>query len=169
MVILVDREDNPVGTAPKLEAHEKGLLHRAVSVLLFNSRGELLIQRRAAGKYHSGGLWANTCCTHPEVGEQSLAAAARRLREELGITARLTPLKTFIYRARLENGLTEHELDHVFVARSDQMPSPDPSEVSACRYLPLPLLREEMRRHPERYAVWFRIIVGGLETKEPLL
>lgn len=167
MVILVDPFDNPVGTAPKLEAHEKGLLHRAVSVLLFNSRGELLIQRRAAGKYHSAGLWANMCCTHPEVGEPSLAAAVRRLREELGITARLTPLKTFIYRARLDNGMQEHEFDHLFTGRSDQQPSPDPSEVSECRYLPLDVLRNEMRQHPERFAVWFRQIVSGLETKEP--
>lgn len=167
MVILVDTFDNPVGSAPKLEAHEKGLLHRAVSVLLFNSRGELLVQRRAAGKYHSGGLWANSCCTHPQVGEPSLAAAARRVREELGITARLAPLKTFVYRARLDNGMLEHEFDHLFAGRSDELPSPDPSEVSECRYLSLPSLREEMRRHPERFAVWFRLIVGGLETKEP--
>lgn len=165
MVILVDPFDTPVGTAPKLEAHEKGLLHRAVSVLLFNSRGELLIQRRAAGKYHSAGLWANTCCTHPEVGEPSLAAAVRRLREELGITARLTPLKTFTYRARLDNGMQEHEFDHLFTGRCDQLPSPDPSEVSECRYLPLAVLRKEMRRHPERFAVWFRIIVGGLDRE----
>lgn len=166
MVILVDRNDAPVGAAPKLEAHEKGLLHRAVSVLLFNSRGELLIQRRAAGKYHSGGLWANTCCTHPHIGEPSPAAAVRRVREELGITARLTQLKTFIYRARLDNGMIEHELDHLFVGRSDQMPSPDPSEVSDYRFLPLPAIGEDMLRHPGRYAVWFRIIVRGFVSED---
>lgn len=166
MVILVDRCDNPVGSAPKLEAHEKGLLHRAVSVLLFNGSGELLIQRRAAAKYHSGGLWANSCCTHPAIGEPVLTAAERRLREEVGITARLTPLKTFIYRARLDNGLTEHELDHLFVGQSDRLPSPDPSEISDYRYLPLPVIREDMLRHPDRYAVWFRIIVSGFDRED---
>lgn len=160
MVILVDRFDNPVGAAPKLEAHEKGLLHRAVSVMLFNSRDELLIQRRAAGKYHSSGLWANTCCTHPAVGESCVAAAVRRLREELGISARLNPLRTFIYRARLDGGMLEHEVDHLFVGRSDELPSPDPAEVSDYRYLPLAAIRKEMESHPERYAVWFRIICG---------
>lgn len=166
MVILVDRRDNPVGSAPKLEAHEKGLLHRAVSVLLFNGSGELLIQRRAAGKYHSGGLWANSCCTHPAIGEPVHTAAVRRLREEMGISASLNPLKTIVYRARLDNGLTEHELDHLFVGRSDRLPSPDPSEVSDYRYLPLPVIHEDMLRHPDRYAVWFRIIVSGLDRED---
>ena len=163
MVILVDRYDNPVGSAPKLETHERGLLHRAVSVLLFNGRNELLIQRRAAGKYHSGGLWANTCCGHPSPGESCMSAAARRLREELGLAAALNPLRTFIYRARLDRGMQEYELDHVFVGRSDRMPEPDPDEVSDFRYLPMPQIREEMLLHPGRYAVWFRIMVCGFE------
>lgn len=162
MVILVDRNDQPIGWAPKLEAHEKGLLHRAVSVLLFNSRGELLIQRRAAGKYHSGGLWANTCCSHPHRNECTASAAERRLREELGIAARLHYAGSFIYRARLDHGMTEHELDHVFIGRSDQAPIPDPEEVAEFRYLSLPEIREELAKHPEQYAAWFHIIAGKL-------
>lgn len=166
MVILVDRNDDTIGSAPKLEAHEKGLLHRAVSVLLFNRRNELLIQRRAAGKYHSGGLWANSCCTHPAIGEPVHTAAVRRLREEMGISASLNPLKTIVYRARLDNGLTEHELDHLFVGQSDQPPATDPAEVSDYRYLPLPAIREDMLQHPGRYAVWFRIIVCGFDWED---
>lgn len=166
MVILVDRDDNRVGWASKAEAHEKGLLHRAVSVLLFNSRGELLIQRRAADKYHSAGLWANTCCTHPSAGEENASAAVRRLREELGITASLQPFGSFIYCARLGRGMTEYELDHLFVGRSDADPAPDPAEVAECRYVSLPALRRDMARHPGRYAVWFRMIVGALK-REP--
>lgn len=164
MVILVDRHDNPVGTAPKLEAHEKGVLHRAVSVLLFNSRSELLIQRRAACKYHSGGLWANSCCSHPAVGETAAQAAVRCMRGELGMTARLLPAWSFIYRARLDRGMVEHELDHVFVGRCDQVPAPDPGEVSEYRYMPLPEIHREMLLHPEQYAVWFRIMLCGYES-----
>lgn len=166
MVILVNRSDHPVGSAPKLEAHEKGLLHRAVSVLLFNNRNELLIQRRAEGKYHSGGLWANSCCGHPSIGESSVAAATRRLREEMGLSARLHPLKTFIYRAHLDHGMQEYELDHLFAGRCELLPKPDPAEVSDFRYLTLPELREDMRLHPLHYAVWFRIIMKGLKPEE---
>lgn len=165
MVILVDADDRPVGTAFKHEAHLDGLLHRAVSVLLFNSRGEALLQRRAEGKYHSGGLWANACCTHPAPGEACGAAAERRLREELGIAARLRPLGTFRYRAELDGGMIEHELDHLFIGRSDARPTPDPEEVAACRYLPPEALREEVSRHPERFAVWFRIILERFEKE----
>lgn len=168
MVILVDRNDRPLGTAPKLEAHRQGLLHRAVSVLLFNSRSELLLQRRAAGKYHSGGLWANTCCGHPLAGEGSMAAAARRLRDELGLTAPLEPWGALRYRARLDGGMQEHEIDHLFVGRSDREPRPDPEEVSEYRYMTLPEVGEALRRHPERFAIWFRIIMdrfgGALNT-----
>lgn len=170
MVILVDRNDRPLGTAPKLEAHEKGLLHRAVSVLLFNSRGELLLQRRAEGKYHSGGLWANTCCTHPMAGEACDVAATRRLWEEMSLTAPLHHVGILLYRARLDGGMQEHELDHVFAGRSDRPPVPDPTEVADYRYAPLPAIREDMRRQPQRYAAWFRIMVRrmGKEMEEVL-
>lgn len=164
MVILVDPHDRPLGTASKEEAHRNGLLHRAVSVLLFNGRGELLLQRRAADKYHSGGLWANSCCTHPAVGEGNREAAERRLREELGIAARLRPFGSFLYRAQLDGGMTEHELDHLFVGRSDAPPAPDPAEVAACRYLPLFGVRAEVAHHPERFAVWLRIILERFQT-----
>lgn len=159
MVILVDRNDRPLGTAPKLEAHRKGLLHRAVSVVLFNGRGELLLQRRAPGKYHSGGLWANTCCSHPAVGEPCDAAAARRLREEMGLAATLRHAGTLLYRTDLQGGMQEHELDHVYVGRCDRMPVPDPAEVAGFRYASLPAIREQMHREPELYAPWFRIMV----------
>lgn len=164
MVILVDALDRTVGMASKREAHEKGLLHRAVSVLLFNSRGEVLLQRRAAGKYHSGGLWANACCTHPAAGEACLAAAQRRVREELGIAARLREVGTFRYCAQLDAGMTEHELDHLFIGHSDRVPLPDPEEVAECRCLPLGELHAQLAAHPERFAVWFRIIVERFPT-----
>lgn len=167
MVILVDPHDRPLGTASKTQAHRNGLLHRAVSVLLFNSRGELLLQRRAAGKYHSGGLWANSCCTHPAPGEGNRQAAERRLREELGIAAPLRPAGSLYYRAQLDGGLVEHELDHLFVGRSDAPPAPDPAEVAACRYLPLADVRAELARHPERFAVWLRIILERFQTLAP--
>ncbi len=160
MVVLVDRNDRAIGTAPKMEAHEKGLLHRAVSVLLFNGRGELLIQRRAAGKYHSGSLWANTCCGHPLAGESCIEAAGRRLWEEMGLSASLTHAGTLLYRARLVGGMQEHEVDHLFIGRSDEAPQPDPKEVSDFRYTDLAAIGEEVARHPERFAIWFRIILS---------
>ena len=121
-VILVDKNDNQVGLMPKLEAHEKGLLHRAFSIFIFNSRYELLLQKRASSKYHSGGLWTNTCCSHPREGEDTLDAANRRLDEEMGIKTSLRKVYDFIYKAELDNQLTEHEFDHVFYGVCDSDP-----------------------------------------------
>jgi len=163
-VVLVDEEDRPRGTSEKLEAHRSGELHRAFSVLLFNRRGELLLQRRALGKYHSGGLWTNTCCGHPRPGEITTAAARRRLGEEMGIDCELVPLFSFIYRADLDGGLTEHELDHVLVGRWDADPLPDPEEAEDWRWVPFETLRSEVEARPELFTFWFRRILEEYPT-----
>ena len=155
-VILVDEEDREVGTAPKLRAHREGWLHRAFSVFLFNSRGELLLQRRADDKYHSAGLWSNTCCSHPRPGEETDAAARRRLGEEMGLSAPLLPVFDFRYRAAFADGLWEHELDHVYIGRSDADPHPDPAEVAGWRWASVDAVVREMERDPEAFTVWFR-------------
>jgi len=156
-VVLVDTEDNEVGIAPKLEAHRRGLLHRAVSVFVFNSRGETLLQRRASRKYHSAGLWSNTACSHPRPGETPHAAAKRRLREEMGVRCSPRYAFRFLYRAELDRGLIEHELDHVFVGTSDAGPEPDPSEVEEWRWIGVAQLREELAAGPHRFTAWLPI------------
>lgn len=157
-VVLVDAADNAVGVMEKMEAHRKGLLHRAISVFIFNSSGELLIHKRADGKYHSAGLWTNACCSHPRDNEHPQDAAARRLREEMGMECGLQPLFTFVYRAELDHDLTEHELDHVFIGITDAAPQPDAEEVSEWKYISMQQVREELRTAPETYTEWFRII-----------
>jgi isopentenyl-diphosphate delta-isomerase len=153
-VVLVDEQDAPIGTADKQEAHRSGALHRAFSVFVFDGAGRLLLQRRAADKYHSGGLWANTCCSHPRPGEDVADAAHRRLREEMGFDCELSPAGSFVYRASLGNGLTEHEFDHLLVGRFDGEPRPDPAEVGAWRVVRVPELRRDMAARPDRYAAW---------------
>ncbi|MCC8019968.1 MAG: isopentenyl-diphosphate Delta-isomerase [Rikenellaceae bacterium] len=160
MVILVDSKDNSVGETDKMEAHLNGSLHRAVSVLLYNGEGRMLLQRRAAGKYHSPGLWANACCTHPLPGETTAEAASRRLRQEMGLRADLTHRGSFIYEAPVGKGLTEHEYDHIFSGISDTIPLPDPTEVMQYKYMDIPDLFYDAENHPEKYAVWFRIILN---------
>jgi isopentenyl-diphosphate delta-isomerase len=158
-VILVDEADRELGVLEKLAAHQNGgVLHRAVSVLLFDETSRLLLQQRAAEKYHCGGLWSNTCCTHPRPGEAPHAAARRRLREELGIAAPLRFAFSFIYRHTFDNGLTEHELDHVFWGRvASETPAPfDPSEVAAVRWVSRAELDAELAHAPERFTYWFR-------------
>ena len=154
-VILVDRNDLTIGSAEKLEAHRTGALHRACSVFVFNGAGELLLQRRAAVKYHSAGLWSNTCCGHPRPRERTVRAARRRLREEMRIDCDLEPTASMLYYAPLAHGLTEHEYDHIFVGRSDAVPDPDPTEVDAYRWQDLPTLLVEMRARPDRFTAWF--------------
>lgn len=156
-VVLVDDQDRRIGTADKLEAHRNPRLHRAFSVFVVNPSGELLLQRRARGKYHSGGLWSNTCCGHPRPGEDTGEAAHRRLREEMGIDCPLARAFSFTYRAKLEGGMEEHELDHVFVGRFRGDPRPDPAEAEAWRWAPLDEVRSDLDRHPEAYTAWFRI------------
>lgn len=157
-VILVDQNDLEIGTMEKMEAHRKGLLHRAFSVFIFNSMGEILLQRRAATKYHSGGLWTNTCCSHPRPGETTLEAAHRRLEEEMGMNADLSPTFHFIYRAELDQGLIEHELDHVFTGVTDELPVLNHDETDEYKYVSADEITSDIQEHPERYTEWFKII-----------
>lgn len=158
-VVLVDEKDREVGTMEKLQAHVEGRLHRAISVFLFNSKGELLLQRRAAGKYHSANLWTNTCCSHPRPGESVFDAANRRLYEEMGIFCISNWVFSFIYKARLDHELTEYELDHVFVGISDKVPIPDIEEVGGWRYVkPIDLVKE-IADHPGEFTEWFKICI----------
>ncbi|AUY24687.1 MAG: isopentenyl-diphosphate Delta-isomerase [Mixta calida] len=154
-VILVDRFDRPTGKMEKLEAHQKGLLHRAVTVYVFNSRNELLLQRRASDKYHCGGLWSNTCCGHPLPDETSQTAAERRLEEEMGLRLTLTPMFELSYNLPLSNGLIEHEYGHVFFAISDQTPHLNPQEADDSRWLSLTAIQQEIARDPARFTPWF--------------
>jgi isopentenyl-diphosphate Delta-isomerase len=156
-VILVDAQDREIGTADKLQAHVDGLLHRAFSVFIINVRGELLLQQRNPDKYHSGGLWSNTCCSHPRPGEAIARAAARRLQEEMGLEGALEPAFSCTYKVRLGD-LWEHEYLHVFVGYSDQDPLPDPNEVSGWRWAAPDALAADVENRPECYTYWFRQI-----------
>lgn len=156
LVVLVDEHDRAIGTMGKLEAHRSAILHRAFSVFVFNSGGQLLLQRRASDKYHSGGLWSNTCCGHPRPGENVADAAARRLVEEMGISCRLRPQFDFTYKADVGNGLFEHEFDHVFFGSTDAEPRPDPAEACEWRHVEPTALLAEMRSEPEGFTVWLR-------------
>lgn len=158
-VILVDRDDREIGTMEKLDAHRRGLLHRAVSAFLIDTDGRHLLQRRADDKYHSAGLWSNACCSHPFPGESAADAVSRRLREEMGVTVPLTPLLRYTYRAELENGLIEHELDHVFVGSFAGIPSPNPGEVSEWRWIAPDALDAEMALAPGNFTAWFRLLL----------
>lgn len=158
-VVLVNSSDEPIGTMEKLEAHQKGLLHRAFSVFIFNDQGELLLQQRALGKYHSGGLWTNTCCSHPTPDQTLEAAGARRLQEEMGFTTELVNLFAFEYRVALDNDLTEHEFDHVLIGMYNGTFSPDPEEVMDYKWIALPDLLHDIHTFPERFTSWFLIIL----------
>lgn len=158
MVILVDQNDIEIGSIEKMEAHEKALLHRAFSVFIFNSNGELLMQQRANDKYHSAGLWTNTCCSHPFPGEKTLDAANRRLLEEMGLKTSLEFKFKFLYKAPFDNDLTEHEIDHVFVGYSNEIPQLNAEEVAAYKYMTLENVQQSIAIEPEQYTVWFKII-----------
>lgn len=158
-VVLVNEQDIEIGTMEKLEAHQKGLLHRAFSVLVFNGSGEMLLQRRAFGKYHSEGLWTNTCCSHPSPGETILEAAHRRLQEEMGFDCELCEGFSFIYRAELDNDLVEHELDHVVVGFSEETPHLNTDEAIAFKWMNLEEILHEVTNYPEFYTHWFILIV----------
>lgn len=163
-VLLVDRDDNILGEMEKMEAHEKGLLHRAFSVFVFNTENELLLQKRASSKYHSGGLWSNTCCSHPRSGETAVQAGERRLTEEMGFTVSLENKFSFIYEAKLDNELTEHELDHVLIGYFSDEPQMNPEEVEDWKYVSLDDLEEHMDDNPDDYTVWFRVIFDRVKT-----
>ncbi len=157
-VLLVDEQDQVIGLMPKMEAHEKGVLHRAFSVFIYNARGELLLQQRAAHKYHSPRLWTNTCCSHQREGETNVAAGQRRLQEEMGFSVPLEDVLSFIYKTPFDNGLTEHELDHILVGHYDGEPTINLEEVMAYRWQAPAQVKADMERHPDQYTEWFKII-----------
>lgn len=157
-VVLVDEKDNPIGLMPKMEAHEKAVLHRAFSVFVFNKQGALMLQQRAASKYHSPLLWTNTCCSHQRDGETNLEAGKRRLQEEMGFVTELKEIFSFVYKAPFDNGLTEHELDHVMVGYYDEAPEINIEEVEAYKWMPLEDVKNDIEKNPQYYTEWFKII-----------
>lgn len=162
-VVLVNERDESLGTMEKMEAHRKGVLHRAFSVFIFNRKGEMLLQQRATGKYHSGGLWTNACCSHPGAGENVADAAARRLKEEMGFSVPLKKIFDFIYRSDMDNGLTEHEFDHVFAGQYEGAISPDKDEVKDYCYKSLESIRQSLQSHPHHFTAWFHIAFPRVE------
>lgn len=158
-LILTDEADNAIGVMEKMEAHEKGLLHRAFSVVIYNSQGEMLLQQRAGVKYHSPLLWTNACCGHPRPGETTLAAATRRLMEENGFTCPLEEKLVFQYKASFTNGLTENEIDHVFVGTYDGPIPFNTNEAAAVRYAPVEAIKQEIAQNPDGFTVWFKILM----------
>mmetsp|Transcript_39191 Transcript_39191/g.51272 ORF Transcript_39191/g.51272 Transcript_39191/m.51272 type:complete len:175 (-) Transcript_39191:175-699(-) len=164
-VILVDEKDQEIGSMEKMEAHEKGRLHRAFSIFLFNNKNELLLQQRAHSKYHSGGLWTNTCCSHPRKGETVLEASNRRLMEEMGIEAEMNQVFSFIYKAELDNELTEHELDHVVFGSFNGEPEINPEEVAAWKYMSMNEIEADMKVNPQDYTSWFKIVFDEVHNR----
>jgi isopentenyl-diphosphate delta-isomerase len=157
-VILVNEKDEPIGLMNKMEAHEKAVLHRAFSVFVLNDKNEVMLQQRAHHKYHSPLLWTNTCCSHQRAGETNIEAGKRRLYEEMGFNAELKELFHFIYKAPFDNGLTEHELDHVMIGYSNEVPSINPEEVESWKWMKIEDIKEDMIQNPALYTVWFKII-----------
>lgn len=164
-LILVNSKDEETGTIEKMEGHKKGLLHRAISVIIFNSSGDILLQKRAKNKYHSGGLWSNSTCTHPKKGEKNIDAAKRRLKEEMGITADLEEKFSFIYKAFLDNNMIEHEYDYVFFGVTDQLPILNKNEVSDYKYITYLNLINDIEMFPDNYTTWFKIILKEAERE----
>lgn len=158
LVILVDEKDNQIGLMPKMEAHEKALLHRAFSVFVFNSKNQLMLQQRALHKYHSPGLWTNTCCSHQRNGETNLEAGRRRLMEEMGFVTDLNETTSFIYKAPFDNGLTEHELDHILIGYYNDNPRINPDEVENWKWMTLEDVKIDIAANPDLYTAWFKII-----------
>lgn len=163
-VILVNEQDEVVGQMEKMEAHLKGILHRAFSVFIFNSKGEMLLQQRALDKYHSAGLWTNACCSHPRPGEGNVEAAQRRLKEELGFSIPLKKVFDFTYKTQFENGLTEHEVDHVFTGTYDGIIAPTPAEVADYKFLSIDQIANQLKTHPENYTSWFHIAFPKIQA-----
>ncbi|HEY0046731.1 MAG TPA: isopentenyl-diphosphate Delta-isomerase [Flavobacterium sp.] len=157
-VILVNEKDEQIGLMPKMEAHEKAALHRAFSVFILNDKNEVMLQQRAMTKYHSPLLWTNTCCSHQRVGESNIEAGSRRLYEEMGIKTELKELFSFIYKAPFENGLTEHELDHVMIGYYNDVPEVNAEEVAGWKWMDIDAIKRDMDEYPNAYTVWFKII-----------
>jgi isopentenyl-diphosphate delta-isomerase len=158
-LILVDKDDNGIGTGEKMEVHKQGKLHRAFSILIFNSKGQMLIQKRAEAKYHCGGLWTNACCSHPLVGESTEKAAHRRLKEEMGFDCKLKEVTSFTYKAEFDNWLIENEFDHVFVGFYDGPVKPNKAEADEFKFVDTDELKKDMKKQPKKYTPWFRIIM----------
>lgn len=163
LLILVDEQDQEIGSIEKWPAHESGKLHRAFSIFIFNTRSEVLLQQRAFGKYHSAGLWSNACCSHPLKGELITDSIKRRLQEEMGMQCETEFQFKFIYRHSFDNGLTEHEFDHVYFGISDDVPVLNPEEVHAYRYLSMEKLEEEIKQRPEDFTAWLKICLPGIK------
>ena len=163
-VILVDEQDRMLGTMEKMEAHRLGVLHRAFSVFIFNKEGEMLLQQRALDKYHNGGLWTNACCSHPRPGEENMEAAVRRLNEEMGFTTPLQKVFNFTYKAIFDNGLTEHEFDHVFKGIYNGIVKPNKNEVHAFSFQKLSDIQHQIEFSPETFTIWFRIAFAKFES-----
>ena len=162
-VVLVDEQDNAIGTMEKQQAHVEGVLHRAFSIFIFNSEKKLLLQKRASSKYHCGGLWTNTCCSHPRENETVLDAANRRLEEEMGMSCNLRSIFSFVYKAEFENGLTEHEFDHVFFGESNSTPTINLEEVEDFRYVGMEELHIEINENPAHFTPWFLIALDRVK------
>ncbi|MFK7900358.1 MAG: isopentenyl-diphosphate Delta-isomerase [Cyclobacteriaceae bacterium] len=163
LVVLVNEQDVPVGMIPKLEAHQKGLLHRAFSVFIFNNNKELLLQRRALEKYHSPGLWTNTCCSHQRPNESTLDAAHRRLKEEMGFDCELEVVSSFVYKTPFDNGLTEHEYDYVLIGLYNDVFSFNKDEVAEYEYKSLDLIKKEIQSQPNKFTSWFKIAIDTID------
>ncbi|OCQ52351.1 Isopentenyl-diphosphate Delta-isomerase [Photorhabdus australis subsp. thailandensis] len=166
MLTLVDKYDNPIGSAGKTDIHQRGMLHRAFSIFIFDNKGNLLLQKRAATKYHSAGLWTNSCCGHPRIGETLDVAAHRRLGEEMGFDCPLIKVASFIYHAILPNNLIEYEYDHVFIGRFDKEPIINPDEVSGYKWINPLELQKLINQAPKEYTVWFKEIISGLSHQD---
>jgi isopentenyl-diphosphate delta-isomerase len=164
-VILVNEQDEQIGTMEKMEAHRKAVLHRAFSVFIFNAKGEMLLQQRARHKYHSAGLWTNACCSHPSPGEETLVAANRRLIEEMGFSTPLEKMFSFTYKSEYDNGLTEHEFDHVFTGKFEGSIKPDPEEVQDYCFKSLDEIEGSLQSHPAKYTSWFHIAFPKLKEQ----
>lgn len=164
-VVLVNKKDEKIGLMPKQEAHEKGILHRAFSVFVFNDKKELMLQKRAVHKYHSPDLWTNTCCSHQRDGETSTEAGKRRLQEEMGFSVPLKNSGSFIYKASFDNGLTEHEFDHILVGNYNNDPEINPNEVADWKWMTMENIKTEIKNHPEKYTIWFKIIFDEFHKK----
>ena len=156
-LVLVDKNDNQIGLMPKMEAHQKGILHRAFSIFIFNSENQILLQKRSSNKYHSGGLWTNTCCSHPRDGENIIDAGSRRLSEEMGIKTELKQAFNFTYKAELENGLIEHEYDHVLIGEFNGSPILNKDEAEDWKWVSIEEVRKDIKENETDYTVWFVI------------
>ncbi len=164
-IILVDKNDNEIGTGDKMEVHRKGILHRAFSIFVWNKKGELMLQQRAKDKYHTAGLWSNTCCSHPKPGETVIEAGHRRLQEEMGFDCELKEEMSIIYRSQFDNDLTEHEYDHVLFGNYEEAPVINPQEVHSWKWASINEVLRDVKVNPDHYTVWFRIILDRMRNE----